>query len=181
MDAGTGTDGRGRRGGAVMLVARLCVVMIIAVWVLSGIGKVLDLSGFVNIVSQHRVLPQSMYWILWGVGPAELVMGLVLVFAAGSELTKPFGRAALVVSLLGVTVLSVYLSLVDGAVIRESGCGCLESLKRIDFGIDQSERAIKLGINGGLIAMHLIALLGPALARRCGGGSDRDGGKGVGA
>ena len=179
----TGTDGRtrARRGGAMMLVARLSVVVIIAVWVLSGIGKVLDLSGFVNTVSQHRVLPQSMYWILWGVGPAELVMGLVLVFAAGSELTKPFGRGALIVSLLGLIVLSVYLSLVDEAVIRESGCGCLESLKRIDFGIDQSERSVKLGINGGLIALHLLALLGPALARRRGGGSVRGDGNGGGA
>jgi len=165
-----------RRGEATrlrlaMIAARLVVFAIVGVWVLSGFGKVMDLSGFVNTVIEHRVLPQSMFWILWGIGPAEVVLGLVLVFAAGSELNKPFGRAVLVVSLAGLSALTAYLSMVDEAQLLESGCGCLDALDlgvmdRVNFGMDTSERAVKLAFNGVLIALHLFALIVPALVMR---------------
>jgi len=165
-----------RRGEATrlrlaMIAARLAVFAIVGVWVLSGFGKVMDLSGFVNTVIEHRVLPQSMFWILWGIGPAEVVLGLVLVFAAGSELNKPFGRAVLVVSLAGLSALTAYLSMVDEAQLLESGCGCLDALDlgvmdRVNFGMDTSERAVKLAFNGVLIALHLFALIVPALVMR---------------
>ena len=148
------------------LIARIAVVLVLANWVISGYGKVTDLNQFVHVVSEHRVLDQAYYGVLWAVGPIELLIGLLLVFVAGSELTKPFGRAVLVLSMLGVIALSVYLLQVDPAVIRESGCGCLDALGRVDFGIKGSERTIKLAFNGVLVALHLVALILPIGTRR---------------
>jgi len=158
--------GEAARLRAVMIAVRLCVLAILGVWVLSGFGKVMDLSGFVNTVTEHRVLPQSLYWVLWGVGPAEILVGLVLVFVMGSELTKPFGRAVLALSLLGLVTLTAYLLRVDEAQLLVSGCGCLDALDRVDFGINTSERAFKLAFNGVLIGLHGIALVVPAIVMR---------------
>lgn len=137
--------------------------MILCVWVVSGYGKVTDLNAFVDTVTDHRVLDQSLYGLLWMVGPTELVMGLLLVFVAGSELTKAFGRGVLVVSMLAVIGLSGYLMLVDDAVLRESGCGCLDSLERIDFGMKGDVRAKKMIFNGVLVGLHVVALGQPVL------------------
>lgn len=140
------------------IVARVCVALILCVWVISGYGKVTDLNSFVETVTDHRVLDQSLYGLLWMVGPTELLMGLLLVFVAGSELTKVFGRGVLVVSMLAVIGLSGYLMMVDDAVLQASGCGCLESLERIDFGMKGDVRAKKLVFNGVLVGLHVVAL-----------------------
>jgi len=150
--------GEGAGGRSRFVIARVCVVLILCVWVISGYGKVTDPNSFVNTVTEHRVLDQSLYGLLWMVGPTELLMGLVLVFVAGSELTKKFGRMALLVSMCAVIGLSGYLMMVDDAVLRESGCGCLDTLERIDFGMKGDVRKTKLVFNGVLVALHVVAL-----------------------
>jgi len=149
-----------------LIVPRVCVGIILGVWVLSGFSKVIDLSAFVNTVTEHKVLPQELYGMMWWVGPGELVLGLLLVFVMGSELTKFFGRAVLVFSMLSIVGFTYYLSLVSDAVLLESGCGCLEGLKRIDFGMDEHVRVVKYAMNGGLVVLHLVALFGPGVIMR---------------
>jgi uncharacterized membrane protein YphA (DoxX/SURF4 family) len=144
-----------------MVVPRICVALIMVMWVLAGFSKVSDMTAFVNTVTEHAVLPQGLYGLMWWVGPGELVLGLMLVFVMGSELTKFFGRAVLVFSMLCIVGFSYYLSLVSDAVLLESGCGCLKMMDRINFGIDQDQRMIKYVINGGMVLLHLIALFGP--------------------
>jgi uncharacterized membrane protein YphA (DoxX/SURF4 family) len=144
-----------------MVVPRICVGLILLMWVLAGFSKVSDMTAFVNTVTEHAVLPQGLYGLMWWVGPGELVLGLMLVFVMGSELTKFFGRAVLVFSMLCIVGFSYYLSLVSDAVLLESGCGCLKMMDRINFGIDQDQRMIKYVINGGMVLLHLIALFGP--------------------
>lgn len=144
-----------------MVVPRICVGLIMLMWVLAGFSKVSDMTAFVNTVTEHAVLPQGLYGLMWWVGPGELVLGLMLVFVMGSELTKFFGRAVLVFSMLCIVGFSYYLSLVSDAVLLESGCGCLKMMDRINFGIDQDQRMIKYVINGGMVLLHLIALFGP--------------------
>tara|TARA_R110000744_G_scaffold202269_1_gene321227 strand:+ start:49 stop:582 length:534 start_codon:yes stop_codon:yes gene_type:complete len=149
-----------------MIVPRVCVGIILLVWVLSGFSKVSDMTAFVNTVEEHNVLPQDLFGLMWWVGPGELVLGLLLVFAMGSELTKFFGRAVLVISMLMIAAFTYYLSLVSDAVLLESGCGCLKLVERINFGIDENVRTVKYAMNGGLILLHLIALFGPVSIMR---------------
>jgi len=122
-----------------LVVPRVCVGIILGVWVLSGFSKVIDLNAFVNTVTEHKVLPQELFGMMWWVGPGELVLGLLLVFVMGSELTKFFGRAVLVFSMFSIVGLTYYLSLVSDAVLLESGCGCFDGITRIDFGMDVQE------------------------------------------
>ena len=149
-----------------LIFPRVCVGLILLMWVAAGFGKVRDISGFVDTIAEHRVLPQVLFGMMWWVGPGELVMGLLLVFVMGSELTKVFGRMVLLFSMASIIGFSYYLSLVDEAVLRESGCGCLESLERIDFGMDVHVRTVKYVINGILVALHLVALFGPGVILR---------------
>lgn len=154
-----------------MVVPRVCVGIIMVMWVLAGFGKVRDMDGFVQIITEHRVLPQELFGLMWWVGPGELVLGLLLVFVMGSELTKAFGKMVLLVSMVSIIGFTYYLSLVDSAVLRESGCGCLDAFKRVDFGIEGGERIVKYTINGLLVLLHLIALIGPGVIER--GHADR--------
>ena len=149
-----------------LILPRVCVGLILLMWVLAGYSKVRDQSAFVNTITEHKVLPQELYGLMWWVGPGELVMGLLLVFVMGSELTKVFGRFVLLISMASILGFSYYLSLVDTAVLQESGCGCLDGLRRIDFGIEENVRLVRYIINGTLIVLHLIALFGPAVIMR---------------
>lgn len=144
-----------------LIIPRVCVGVILLMWVAAGISKVKDISRFVNTIEEHKVLPQELFGLMWWVGPGELVMGLLLVFVMGSELTKAFGRLMLLFSMASIIGFTYYLSLVSDAVLLESGCGCLEGLDRINFGIDNNVRVVKYVINGTLVALHLIALFGP--------------------
>ncbi len=134
-------------------------------WVSAGFFKVSDMSGFVDTVTQHRVLPESMMPFLWWVGPGELVMGLLLVFVIGSELRKPFGKFVLLVSMGAIGGFIYYLLQVDPVVLQESGCGCLSDY-RIASGMENSVRFFAIGRNVILILLHLVALFGPAISDR---------------
>ncbi len=149
-----------------MVVPRVCVGLILLMWVAAGFSKISDMSGFVDTIAEHRVLPQELYGMMWWVGPGELVVGLLLVFVMGSELNKVFGRMVLLFSMGAIIGFTYYLSLVDDAVLMESGCGCLKALDRINFGIDQNVRMIKYVMNGGLVLLHVIALYAPVSIMR---------------
>lgn len=142
--------------------ARIAIVLIMAMWLVSGFAKVSDVSAFIDIVEQHRVVPGDMAGVLMWVGPAELVVGLLLVFAIGSELRKPFGKLVILVSLAGIASLTYYLSLVDPVVLQESGCGCLSDY-RIASGMENSVRFFAYAKNTILIILHIVALFGPAM------------------
>ncbi len=144
------------------LFARISVFLIMLMWVLAGFSKVSDMSGFVDVVNQHRVLSEDMKAFLWWVGPGELVMGLLLVFVMGSELRKVFGKLVLLVSMAAIGGFMYYISLVDPVVLQESGCGCLSDY-RIASGMDNSVRFFAMGRNTILIILHLVALFGPAM------------------
>jgi len=159
------TDGGGAEKPRMML-PRVCVGLIIVMWVAAGFSKISDMNGFVNTISEHKVLPQELYGMMWWVGPGELVIGLLLVFAMGSELMKVFGRMMLLFSMASIIGFTYYLSLVDDAVLLESGCGCLKALDRISSGMDENVRMIKYVINGGLVLLHVIALYAPVSIMR---------------
>lgn len=144
------------------LFARISVFLIMLMWVIAGFAHVSDLSAFVDIVTRHSVLPESMMPLLWWVGPGELVMGLLLVFVIGSELRKPFGKLVLLISMAAIGGFTYYLSLVDPVVLQESGCGCLSDY-RIASGMENSVRFFAYGRNLILLILHVVALLGPAM------------------
>jgi len=160
--------GGGKVGGLKprMVVPRVCVGLVLLMWVAAGLSKVMDMSAFVNTIEQHDVLPQELFGMMWWVGPGELVLGLMLVFVMGSELTKVFGRVVLVFSMCSIIGFSYYLTLVDDAVLLATGCGCLKAIDRIHTGMNSDIRTVRMVINGGLVLLHLIALIGPVTAMR---------------
>tara|TARA_R110002072_G_scaffold42064_4_gene117445 strand:- start:2030 stop:2695 length:666 start_codon:yes stop_codon:yes gene_type:complete len=168
-----GVDSAARKASAQLLdaepnsnpsyaFARISVGIIILVWLVTGYLKVKDINAFVEIVTMHRVIPESMHSVLWWVGPAEILMGLLLVFALGSELRKPFGKLVLLISMSAIAGFMYYISKVDPAVLQESGCGCLSDY-RIASGIETVDRVMKYGFNTILLILHIVALFGPAM------------------
>jgi len=144
------------------MVSRICVGLILLMWVIAGFSKVLDISAFVSVVEKHAVLPDQYEPLLFWVGPAELVMGLLLVFVMGSELRKFFGRFVLFISMGAIIGFVYYLSMVDPAVLQKSGCGCLSD-NRIASGMDLNVRITRYIMNGALVLLHAVALLGPSI------------------
>jgi len=144
------------------LFSRISVALIMLVWVVTGFTKVSHMNAFVEIVNQHRVLPEQYKAFLWWVGPGELVMGLLLVFVIGSELRKPYGKLILLISMVATGGLIYYISLIDPVILQESGCGCLSDY-RIASGIEGMTRFFDYGVLVILLILHLVALFGPAL------------------
>lgn len=146
------------------LVSRIAVVLIALMWVVAGVTKVYSLPDFSLLIERHGVLAPEWHGLAVVLPFVELVIALLLVFAAGSELRKPFGRAVLALSLVGIIGFAYYLSLVPDAVLQESGCGCMGP--RVASGMDNSVRIIAGVRTALLIALHLIALVGPVVTMR---------------
>ena len=134
------------------LISRIAVVLIALMWVVAGVTKVYSLPDFSLLIERHGVLPPEWHGL-----------AVALPFA-GSELRKPFGRAVLALSLAGILGFAYYLSLVPDAVLQESGCGCMGP--RSASGMDNSVRIIAGIRTGLLIALHLVALIGPVITMR---------------
>jgi hypothetical protein len=153
------------------LVSRAAVVLIALMWTVAGVTKVYSLPEFSMLVEKHGVLPPEWHGLVVALPFLELIIALVLVFVAGSELRKPFGRAVLGLSLAGILGFAYYLSLVPDAVLQESGCGCMGP--RVASGMDSSVRIVAGVRTGVLILLHLVALFGPVVTvRRVGAGPD---------
>jgi hypothetical protein len=144
------------------MFSRVCVFLIMLMWVIPGFLKVKDLSAFMGVVEQHEVIPEQYEPLLLWVGPGELVMGLLLVFVMGSEFRKPFGKLVLVLSAGLIGMFTYYLSLVDPVVLQESGCGCMSDY-RIASGIEDGPRYFAYGKNAVLVGLHFVALFLPAM------------------
>jgi hypothetical protein len=143
------------------LVSRIAVVLIALMWIVAGVTKVYSIDTFVDLVATHGVVAPEWQGLAIALPFLELLIALVLVFVAGSELRKPFGRAVLVFSLAGILGFAYYLSLVPDAVLQESGCGCLGP--RVASGMDNSGRRVAGVRTGVLVALHVVALVGPVV------------------
>lgn len=152
------------RGMPRFLVSRIAVVLIALMWVVAGVTKFYSLPDFVDLVAKHGVIPLEWQGLAIALPILELLIALVLVFVAGSELRKPFGRAVLGFSLAGILGFAYYLSLVPDAVLQESGCGCMGP--RVASGMDGSVRLVAGVRTGVLVALHLVALVGPVVSAR---------------
>jgi hypothetical protein len=143
------------------LISRIAVVLIALMWVVAGVTKVYSIDTFVDLVATHGVVGPEWQGLAIALPFLELLIALVLVFVAGSELRKPFGRAVLGFSLAGILGFAYYLSLVPDAVLQESGCGCLGP--RVASGMDGSVRLVAGVRTGLLVALHVVALVGPVV------------------
>ena len=148
------------------LVSRIAVVLIALMWVVAGVTKVYSIDTFVDLVATHGVVAPEWQGLAIALPFLELLIALVLVFVAGSELRKPFGRAVLTFSLAGILGFAYYLSLVPDAVLQESGCGCLGP--RVASGMDGSVRLVAGVRTGVLVTLHVVALVGPVVTARRG-------------
>lgn len=147
------------------MISRIAVGIIALMWIVSGVMKTLDPSGFLDTLQQHRVIGDMYRGYGMFVGPGEIVLGLLLVFVLGSELRKIFGRSVLAVSLMVLIAFTAYLNMVDPVVLQESGCGCLSDY-RIASGLEGSQYFIAMVRNGLLVVLHAIAVGGPIVTMR---------------
>jgi hypothetical protein len=159
----TGPDGPGARPPR-FIVSRVAVVLIALMWVVAGVTKVYSIDAFMDLINTHGVLAPEWHGLGIALPFVELILALVLVFVAGSELRKPFGRAVLLLSLGGIIGFAWYLSLVPDAVLQASGCGCLGP--RVASGMDGSVRIVAGVRTGLLVSLHLVALVGPVVTMR---------------
>ncbi len=154
----------GKQRGPRFLVSRIAVVLIALMWVVAGVTKVYSMDTFVDLVATHGVVAPEWQGLAIALPFLELLIAVVLVFVAGSELRKPFGRAVLGLSLAGILGFAYYLSLVPDAVLQESGCGCMGP--RVASGMDGSVRLVAGVRTGALVLLHLVALVGPVVTVR---------------
>lgn len=146
------------------VVSRVAVMLIALMWLVAGVMKVYDLDQFMKVIEQHDVLPFELRFLGMVLPFVELLLALVLVFVAGSELRKPFGRGVLLISLGTILGFSYYLSLVPEAILQESGCGCVGT--PIASGMQASVRTLAAVRSGILITLHVVALAGPVITMR---------------
>lgn len=146
------------------IVSRIAVVLVALIWTVAGVTKVYSLPDFTLLIEKHGVLPPAWHGLAVALPFVELLLALLLVFVAGSELVKPFGRAVLGLSLAGILGFAWYLSLVPDAVLQESGCGCMG--RGIASGMDANVRLVNAVRTGLLIVLHVVALAGPVMTRR---------------
>ncbi|MFK7883312.1 MAG: MauE/DoxX family redox-associated membrane protein [Phycisphaerales bacterium] len=146
------------------LISRIAVVLIALMWLVAGVMKVYDLPDFLDTIRLHDVLPFEMQFLGMVLPFLELLIALVLVFVAGSELRKPFGRGVLLISLAGILGFTYYLSLVPEAILQESGCGCVGT--PLASGMQTSVRTMAAIRSGVLIVLHAVALVGPVITMR---------------
>lgn len=146
------------------IVSRIAVILIALMWVVAGVTKVYSIDAFMDLINVHGVLAPEWHGLGIALPFIELILALVLVFVAGSELRKPFGRGVLLLSRAGIIGFAYYLSLVPDAVLQESGCGCLGP--RVAAGMDSSVRVVAGVRTGALVALHLVALVGPVVTMR---------------
>lgn len=150
--------------GPRFLISRIAVVLIALMWLVAGVMKVYDLPDFLDTIRLHDVLPFEMQFLGMVLPFLELLIALVLVFVAGSELRKPFGRGVLLISLAGILGFTYYLSLVPEAILQESGCGCVGT--PLASGMQTSVRTMAAIRSGVLIVLHAVALVGPVITMR---------------
>lgn len=146
------------------IVSRIAVILIALIWIVAGVTKVYSIDAFMDLINTHGVLAPEWHSLGIALPFIELILALVLVFVAGSELRKPFGRGVLVLSLAGIIGFAYYLSLVPDAVLQESGCGCLGP--RVAAGMDSSVRVVAGVRTGLLVVLHVVALAGPVVTMR---------------
>lgn len=146
------------------LISRAAVILIALMWAVAGVTKVYSIDEFMKLINTHGVLAPEWHALGLALPFVELVLALVLVFVAGSELRKPFGRGVLLLSLAGIIGFAYYLSLVPDAVLQESGCGCLGP--RVASGMDNSVRLVAGVRTGVLILLHAVAVAGPVVTAR---------------
>ena len=153
------------RGEPRFLFARIAVLLLAAMWFVSGSLKIMNSAEFQDTMELHRVIPVDYRGFGICLGPAEIQLGLFMIFALGSELRKTFGKLVLGYSLFLLIAFTVYLNMVDSQVLQESGCGCLGD-NRIASGIGASEYWFAMIRNAVLIGINLVALFGPAYTMR---------------
>lgn len=145
---------RGKRGTLVLIL----ILVISAVWIYSGISKMLDLPEFSETVRVHGLIGDGSMWLTGAVPAAEVLLGIALLIGPG--FSRLFGLFAMVVSALGIGLLSVYIWNIDDAVIEQVGCGCHgQTVARVISGVNASAKAVALGMNTVFALLHVPLLL----------------------
>ena len=143
--------GAREKGGAFALVL---ILVISAVWIYSGVSKMLDLSEFRETVRVHGLIGDGSMWLTSVVPVAEVLLGIALLI--GPDFSRLFGLFTLIISALGIGLLSVYIWKIDDAVIEQVGCGCHgQTVARVVNGIDVSAKAVALGMNTVFAVLHI--------------------------
>lgn len=141
---------RDKRGTLVLIL----ILVISAVWIYSGVSKLLDLPEFRETVRVHGLVGDGSMWLTSVVPVAEVLLGIALLI--GPSFSRMFGLFAMVISALGIGLLSVYVWNIDDAVIEQVGCGCHgQTVARVVNGINASAKAIALGMNTVFAVLHV--------------------------
>ncbi len=99
-------------------LARACRWLVGGVLVATGVGKALDVPGFVDVVAAYDLLPPTGSWVVAHVlPPLELATGASLLARV-----MPRGFAVVAVGLHAMLVVVVITTLVRGIPVENCGC-----------------------------------------------------------
>lgn len=99
----------------------MMIAVSVAIWIVSGVWKIVHVSEFREVVRVHGVIPGGV-WIGPTVGVGEITVGVFLGVLGDSR-----GRRSVLIGLVALLLalaFATYLSMVPDEAIERVGCGC---------------------------------------------------------
>lgn len=132
------------------------VFLLASVWLLAGVGKLVNAADFAYILTQHNLLPNEVVRFSWLLGVCEAFLGALLV--AVPKHRTAF-RWACGTSATLLVAFMFYLLLLPADTLRRVGCGC-QLLFRFSRHQATSDRWMLLGANAALFIINVVIARG---------------------
>lgn len=148
----------------VRWTAALLTFLLAAIWIASGVSKLVDPADFVRVVGHHNLVPPAVAQASWLLGVLETGIGTALVAFTAKRTLLLVLCAFAAALLLGF---AYYVAHIPTEALVKVGCGCQLGLKRVADSAAQS-RWWLVATDIALAGLHgLLALLprrGPSIA-----------------
>lgn len=132
-----------------------------AMWVASGISKLVDPAEFSRVVGHHNVVPPSVAQLSWLIGVVEALLGVALIALFARRMPR-----VIVCGFAGALLLcfAFYIALIPTESLVKVGCGCQLGLKRVAESAAQS-RSWLVTTDIVLAALHGMLAFAPTATK----------------
>lgn len=125
--------------------------LLAAMWLFSGVQKLIDPAAFIHTVKHHEVVSDQVAKVAWILGVAEMALGVALIVTFGRRWAF---RITIWIAVGMLALFCLYLVQVSAAALAQFGCGCDVLIRRALESGAQS-RNIMIAADIVLIAAHL--------------------------
>jgi uncharacterized membrane protein len=132
-----------------------------AMWVASGISKLLDPAEFARIVGHHKLVPNAVAQASWLIGAVEAFLGVALIALFARRVPR-----MIVCAVAGALLLcfAYYIAHIPTESLVKVGCGCQLGLKRVAESAAHS-RSWLVTTDIALAALHGFLAFAPATGK----------------